>query len=88
MRCQTDHLDRQSIYDTMPLDVLQSLWCDRTSDLAKLLVRHAVYDSQLGGVDGRRLGMGDYLLKIASAPTSGNAARFSALRTQLLEARM
>ena len=71
----------------MPLDVL---WCDRTSDLAKIVRRAAVYDvrfdAALGGMDCRRLGMGDYLLKVAPTATSGNAARFSALRAQLLGA--
>ena len=69
----------------MPLDILH---CDTTGDLAKLVRRGAAYDARLGGVDVSKIGMGDYLIKIASAPTSGNAARFSALRTQLLEARM
>ena len=39
----------------MPLDILH---CDTTGDLAKL-GRGAARDARLGGVDGRRLGMGD-----------------------------
>ena len=70
----------------MPLDVLQSLWCDTTGDLAKLVHRGAVYDTVLGGVDCRRLGMGDYLVKVAPTATKGNAARFLALRAQLIKA--
>ena len=60
----------------MPLD---PLLCNTTSDLAKLVRRRAVYgavyDARRGGVDGRRLGMGDYLLTIAPVPISGNKAR-------------
>ena len=67
----------------MPLDVLH---CDKPSDLAKLVRRGARYDARLGGIDCRRLGMGDYLIKVAPTATKGNAARFLALRTQLLAA--
>ena len=67
----------------MPLDILH---CDTTGDLAKLVRRGAAYDARLGGVDGRRLGMGDYLIKVAPTATSGNAARYEALRAQLLGA--
>ena len=66
--------------------MLDVLHCDRPSDLAKLVHRGAVFDAQLGGVDGRRLGMGDYLIKVAPTATKGNAARYEALRTQLLKA--
>ena len=66
--------------------MLDVLHCDTTGDLAKLVDRGAVFDAQLGGVDGRRLGMGDYLIKVAPTATKGNAARYEALRTQLLKA--
>ena len=67
----------------MPLDILH---CDTASDLAKIVHRGARYDAQLGGVDCRRLGMGDYLIKVAPTATKGNAARFLALRMKLLAA--
>jgi len=65
---------------------LDVLWCDTTSDLAKLIRRGArgAYDVRLGGIDCRRLGMGDYLLKISLTATKGNAARYAALRAQLM----
>lgn len=67
----------------MPLD---PLLCNTTGDLAKLVRRRAVFDAQLGGVDGSKIGMKQYLITIAPTPTSGNKARYSALRKQLLEA--
>ena len=36
-----------------------------------------------GGVDGSKIGMKQYLIKIAPTPTSGNKARYLALQTQL-----
>ena len=65
----------------MPLD---PLLIQTTSDLAKLVHRGGRYEAGLGGVDASKLGMGDYLLTIAPVPISGNAARYEALRTQLL----
>ena len=38
----------------------------------------------LGGVDGSKIGMKEYLITIAPTPISGNAARYKELRTQLL----
>ena len=67
----------------MPLD---PLLCNTTSDLAKLIRRGARYDARRGGVDGSKIGMKQYLITIAPVPISGNAARYSALRTQLLGA--
>ena len=73
----------------MPLD---PLLIQTTSDLAKLVRRRAVYgavyDAMLGGVDGRRLGMGDYLLEIAPTAAKGNKAWYAALRKQLLKVAM
>ena len=69
----------------MPLDVLH---CDKPSDLAKLVRRGARYDPRLGGIDCRRLGMGDYLLEIAPTAAKGNKAWYAALRKQLLKAAM
>jgi hypothetical protein len=86
VRYQADHSSQQSIYDAMPHDVLQSLWCDRTSDLAKLVRRGAVHDAALDGIDGRRIGMKQYVIKVAPTATKGNAARFLALRAQLIKA--
>ena len=58
------------------------------SDLAKIVRRcarrGARYDVRLGGVDCRRLGMGGYILKISPTATKGNAARYAALRAQLM----
>jgi len=67
----------------MPLEILH---CQTTGTLAKLVRRGAVYDAGLGGVDGSKIGMNQYLIKIAPTSTSGNKARYSALRKQLLEA--
>ena len=67
----------------MPLD---PLLCQTTGDLVKLVRRGAVFDARLGGVDGSKIGMNQYLIKIAPTSTSGNKARYSALRKQLLEA--
>ena len=67
----------------MPLD---PLLCQTTGTLAKLIRRGARYDAGLGGVDGSKIGMNQYLIKIAPTSTSGNKARYSALRKQLLEA--
>ena len=66
--------------------MLGPLLIQTTGDLAKLIRRGARYDAVLGGVDGSKLGMKEYLIKIAPVPISGNAARYSALRTQLLGA--
>ena len=66
--------------------MLDILHCDTTGDLAKLVHRGAVHDPAMDGVDGRKLGMGGYLIKVAPTATKGNAVRFLALRAQLLGA--
>ena len=65
----------------MPLD---PLLCNTTGTLAKLIRRGGRYEAGRGGVDSSKIGMKQYLITIAPVPISGNKARYSALRKQLL----